>query len=60
MAKNQPEFRPVAFSLRAEDVAALKHVAQSKGLNGSAVLRLAIHDYAQRERRRERAEAAGA
>jgi hypothetical protein len=57
MAPKKVDFRPRAFSLRDRDVAELKQAARASGLNASAALRLAIHDYAVRERRRARAEA---
>jgi hypothetical protein len=50
-------YRPATYSLRTEDVAQLKEAARGKGLSSSAALRLAIHEFAQRERRRIQAEA---
>jgi hypothetical protein len=58
MAHKVRKFRLATFSLRDEDVADLKQAARASGLNASAALRLAIHDYVLRERRRLRAEAA--
>ena len=57
MAQKRRKFRLATFSLRDEDVVDLKQAAKSSGLNASAALRLAIHDYVLRERRRVRAEA---